>query len=108
MQSGIDDSKVDRLIWTPELAGSICFLVSGFIAYRGVRAAGHAAKRNREWQIAAINLVGCVLFGISTIASYVVPKTGDVLDLAAANTTTALGALCFLIGALLLIPRRSG
>jgi hypothetical protein len=34
----------------------------------------------------------------------VVPKTGDVLDLAAANVTTSLGALCFLIGALMLLP----
>jgi hypothetical protein len=107
LQTSIDDSRIDRLIWAPELAGSICFLASGLIAYRDVRAAGHAAKRNTEWRIAAINLAGCVLFMISTIASYVVPKTGDVLALAAANWTTALGALCFLIGALLLIPWRA-
>jgi hypothetical protein len=56
--------------------------------------------------MAAVNLAGCVLFGISAIASHVVPSTGSVLDLAAANWTTALGALCFLIGALLLLPRR--
>jgi hypothetical protein len=33
-----------------------------------------------------------------------VPSSGSVLDLAAANWSTALGALCFLIGALMLLP----
>ena len=36
---------------------------------------------------------------ISALAGYVVPETGDVLDLAAANVSTSLGALCFLAGA---------
>jgi len=45
--------------------------------------------------------------GISAIASYVVPSTGSVLDLAAANWCTALGALCFFVGALMLLPRKS-
>ena len=34
------------------------------------------------------------------------PATGSILDLAAANWTTALGALCFFVGALMLLPRR--
>ena len=55
--------------------------------------------------MAAVNLVGCVFFGISALASFIVPSSGSILDLAAANWTTALGALCFLIGALLLLPR---
>ncbi len=53
-----------------------------------------------------MNLAGCVFFGVSAIASYVVPASGSMLDLAAANWSTALGALCFFIGALLLFPRR--
>ena len=56
--------------------------------------------------MAAVNLAGCVLFGISAIASFIVPSSGSMLDLAAANWTTALGALCFFIGSLLLLPRR--
>ena len=58
--------------------------------------------------MAAVNLVGCVLFGVSAIASYVVPSSGSILDLAAANWTTALGALCFFISALLLLRRPHG
>jgi hypothetical protein len=56
--------------------------------------------------MAAVNLAGCVFFGISAVASYAVPSSGSVLDLAAANWTTALGAACFFAGALMLLPPR--
>jgi hypothetical protein len=36
---------------------------------------------------------------VAGIASFFVPDTGDILDLAAANWTTVIGALCFLAGA---------
>ena len=38
--------------------------------------------------------------GISAVAGYVVPSTGSVIDLAAANWNTSLGAACFLACAL--------
>jgi hypothetical protein len=106
MDTSIGTSQVDRLVWAPELVGSICFLVSGVLAYLAVRAAGHAISHNTEWRIAAVNLVGCILFMVSAISGWVVPESGGVLDLAAANITTSLGALCFLIGSVLLLPRR--
>jgi hypothetical protein len=106
MEAAFNDTQTDRLIWAPEAIGSACFLLSGVIAYRSVRAAGHAAGGSPEWRIAAINLAGCVFFAISTVASYVVPKTGTALDLGAANWTTGLGALCFLIGSILLVRQR--
>ena len=43
-----------------------------------------------------MNLVGCILFGFSAVAGYVVPATGSMVDLAAANWATAAGAACFL------------
>jgi YrhK-like protein len=89
------------LVWTPDLFGSACFLVSGALAFLVAR----PARPGREWKAAAVNLTGCVLFGVSAVASYVVPSTGSMLDLAAANWSTALGALCFLVGALLIWPR---
>ncbi len=105
MQQSFDTSQVDRLVWAPEAIGSICFLISGLLAYLEVRDGGlRQARRTHEWKISTINFAGCILFGISAIAGWVVPKTGDVLDLAAANVTTSLGALCFLIGALMLLP----
>lgn len=104
MQDSYDSADVNRLVWAPDAAGSACFLVSGVLAFLAVR---HLRSRDRtEWRIAVVNLAGCILFGISAIASYVVPETGDALDLAAANWSTALGALCFLVGAIMLLPKK--
>jgi YrhK-like protein len=103
LQAGLDTTEYNRLVWTPDALGSICFLVSGVLAYAAVRQLSRHAK---EWRIAVVNLAGCVAFGISAVAGYVVPSTGSALDLAAANAFTSLGALCFLIGALLLLPAR--
>jgi hypothetical protein len=47
-----------------------------------------------------VNLLGCIFFGISAVAGYVVPSTGSMIDLAAANWNTAVGAACFLACAL--------
>jgi hypothetical protein len=102
LQTGLDTTQYDRLVWTPDALGSVCFLVSGVLAYVAVRTLSHRA---RDWRIAVVNLAGCVAFGISAVAGYVVPSTGSALDLAAANAWTSLGALCFLVGALLLLPR---
>jgi hypothetical protein len=104
MDEALDTESVNRLVWAPDALGSICFLISGVLAYAEVRGGGiRAVRHTRSGRIAFVNLLGCILFGISAIASYVVPETGDALDLAAANWTTALGALCFLIGALRLL-----
>ena len=98
MQDSLSTQQENRLVFAPDLLGSACFLVSGVLAYR--------VATGPESRMAAVNLAGCVLFGISAIASYVVPSSGSVLDLAAANWSTALGALCFFIGALMLLPRK--
>jgi hypothetical protein len=105
LQAGLQANEYNRLVWTPDAFGSICFLVSGYLAY--IEVCGSLAcrpSRQLDWWIAAVNLLGCVAFGVSAIASYVVPSTGSALDLAAANASTAFGALCFLVGALLLLP----
>ena len=52
------------------------------------------------WWQPAVNLLGCIFFGISAIAGHVVPSSGTVLDQAASNLNTALGAACFLACAL--------
>ena len=55
------------------------------------------------WWAAGVNLLGCIFFGVSAVAGFVVPATGSVLDQAAANWTTSAGAACFLacaVGAL--------
>jgi hypothetical protein len=91
MHTELTDPDYDRLVWRPDAFGSVCFLVSGVIAYR--------AGRGQGWQ-PAVNLLGCVFFGVSAVAGYVVPSRGSMIDLAAANWNTALGAACFLACAL--------
>jgi hypothetical protein len=100
LQSGLDADAYDRLVWTPDVLGCICFLVSSGLAYAEV---GHG-RHTLAWKIAALNLTGSIAFGISAIAAFWVPSSGSVLDLAAANGFTALGGLCFLIGSVLLLP----
>ena len=105
MLDGLSSEQTNRLVWAPDVFGSACFLVSGVLAYQVASGGGlRPATRDRNWTMAAINLLGCVLFGVSALASFVVPSTGSILDLAAANWTTSLGALCFPGGALLLRP----
>src|SRR5665809_121145 len=73
MQDGLSTGQANRLVWAPDLFGSAAFLISGALAYRVAnRARRRAARRVRGWTMAAVNLTGCVLFGISAIASYIV------------------------------------
>ena len=58
-----------------------------------------------------INLAGSVAFGISAVAAFVIPSSGDVLNAELSNLGTFVGALCFLAGAILMlgpIHRRLG
>ena len=41
------------------------------------------------------------------MAGYINPVTGQVHDVGRANTQTLIGAICFLIGAILLLPERT-
>jgi hypothetical protein len=96
-----DGAGYDRLVWRPDAFGSICFLVSGAIAYRACARHGLLPVRGTAgWWEPAVNLLGCVFFGISAVAGFVVPSTGSVLHLAAANWNTSAGAACFLACAL--------
>jgi hypothetical protein len=97
LDTALSNPSYDRLVWRPDALGSICFLVSGLIAYRGSPRRGWQPERGRNgWWEPAVNLLGCIFFGVAAVAGHVVPATGSVLDLAAANWTTALGAACFL------------
>ncbi|MFN8112212.1 MAG: YrhK family protein [Solirubrobacterales bacterium] len=105
MQKALDTSATDRLVWQPDVYGSICFLVSSWIAYGAANGGyGRRVRRDTPATIALVNLIGSIAFGVSAVAAYVVPSTGDVLALGASNFTTSLGAVCFLAGAILLLP----
>jgi hypothetical protein len=97
LHTAFSNSAYNRLVWRPDARGSVCFLISGVIAYVASERRGLLpARGSRLWWQPAVNLLGCVFFGISAVAGYVVPSTGGILDLAAANWNTSLGAACFL------------
>jgi len=101
MHTALTSPDYNKLVWRPDWRGSICFLVSGAIAYHASPRRGWLPARGGPgWWQPAVNLLGCVFFAISAVAGYVVPSTGSMLDQAAANWNTALGAVCFLACAL--------
>jgi hypothetical protein len=108
VDTALSSPQYNRLVWRPDAFGSVCFLVSGAIAYRASRRHGWLpARGERGWWQPAVNLLGCIFFGVAAIAGHVVPSTGSMLDLAAANWNTCLGAGCFLacaVGTLLARP----
>ena len=101
MHTALTNPEYDRLVWRPDALGSVCFLVSGTIAYAASRRHGWRPERGAPgWWQPLVNLLGCIFFGLSAIAGFVVPASGSMLDLAAANWNTVLGAACFLACAL--------
>jgi len=97
LHTTLSSPAYDRLVWRPDAFGSICFLVSGLVAYRASARRGWWPVRGSVgWWQPGLNLLGCVLFGFAAVAGYVVPSSGSMLALGAANWTTAAGAVCFL------------
>ena len=97
IQTVVPNPDYDQLVWRPDAFGSVCFLVSGVIAYRASTRVGLLPARGQPgWWQPAVNLLGCIFFGIAAVAGYVVPSTASLVDQAAANLSTVAGAACFL------------
>lgn len=95
-------ARYDYLVWSPNALGSVCFLVSGAIFYLSSPRRGLLPRRRHEgWWEPAINLLGCVLFGISAIGAYATGRANVPISAGVANWTTAGGAACFLACALM-------
>ncbi len=95
-------------VWRPDAIGSVCFLVASALAWFEVCHGWAAwAPGDISWWITSLNLVGSVAFGCSAVAAYVIPSTGAIWNVELSNLGTFVGALCFLGGALLLLPERT-
>ena len=102
---GLDAQSADRLVWAPDVFGSICFLVASWLALTEVRRNWQGQPdRGIEWSITALNMVGSIAFGVSAVGAYVIHDTDQLLNAAAANAGTFVGAICFFVGAYLLWP----
>ncbi len=97
-------SQYDKVVWRPDLYGSILFLVSSTFA---VLAAGRFFSwrpRAAGWRIAWLNMIGSLAFMGAAIGAYVLPSSGEAISLTWADRGTFVGAVCFFVGALLAIP----
>ena len=98
MSGHLSTRKANLLVWSPDLFGSVCFLVASGLAEAAVINAVLLLRRS-----ATLNLVGSVAFGISAIAAFVVPDTDELLNASLATAMTLVGALCFLWAARILV-----
>ncbi|MFD6677128.1 hypothetical protein ACFWDA_22555 [Rhodococcus zopfii] len=93
-----------HFVWNPDAAGSVAFLLSGVLA---VVAYSHVARmwepRARDWWAVWVNMAGSVAFGISAVGAYITPAGTAESDFWS-NAGTFVGALCFLVAALLPLP----
>jgi hypothetical protein len=106
MNTALTTHQVNARVWGPDVLGSGCFLVSSLLAFANAEHRWLSWRPgDLDWWIAALNLLGSLAFGVSAVASFVSPSTGLVEHGDLANLGTALGALCFLIAAVLLIPQ---
>lgn len=105
MFEGFSSQQTNRLVWAPDFFGSIAFLIASHLAWLLVCKRLWCVQRNdTDWWIAALNYVGSIFFMLSALAAFTLPTTGEVLNLTLVNSGTFLGAVCFFIGAYLLLP----
>ena len=100
-----DAHEANRLVWAPDAFGSIAFLVASHLAWIVVCGGlWRVARDDADWWVAALNYVGSILFMASALASYTLETTGEVVNQTVVNSATFGGAVCFLVGAYLLLP----
>jgi hypothetical protein len=94
----------DQHVWRPDVFGSTLFIVSSVFGLLAVGGSSSARRRLLPWWIAWLNMIGSILFMAAALAGYVLPSSGEVLNIRVDLAGTLLGALCFLIGAALMFP----
>jgi hypothetical protein len=105
LQASFSLQQQERLVWAPDMFGSIAFMIASTLAWIEVC---HGWWRWRPgetpWRIVALNLAGSIAFQLSAIAAFIRPATGELVSIPIANLGTFVGAVAFFVGALLLIP----
>ncbi|MGJ8586137.1 MAG: hypothetical protein ACSHXD_18755 [Marinosulfonomonas sp.] len=94
----------DFRIWVPDFVGSILFLISGYLVWIETCHKWFAwLPQELDWWIVAVNFLGCVFFMISACLAFVPPGGIGAGALALSTELLLAGAVCFFIGALLLV-----
>jgi len=95
----------EHFVWNPDAGGSVGFLISGFfafVAYSRVHSRWNLASR--AWWSVFINFVGCVAFGLSAVGAFILPD-GHTVSASLADNVTFVGAICFLLASLVVLPQ---
>lgn len=95
-------------VWMPDFAGSVLFLLSGYLAFAET-CHGYWAwlPGSVSWWVVAVNLLGCVGFMVASLFSVVMPGSSGAAWGTMATAFTLQGAVCFLAGSLLMLPEMS-
>ncbi len=108
MKIDLTTQAAHQHVWRPDVLGSVCFLVASGLAWFEVCHGWSAwSPASLSWWITALNLVGSLAFGVSAVAAFIIPATGELWNVELSNLGTFVGALCFLAGAFLLLPERT-
>ena len=104
LRENLSAALTDQRVWRPDAFGSIAFLIASAVALRDAgRGVTAGRPKPRTWKIGVANMAGSVAFGISAVAAFVIPSSGDLLNAELSNLGTLVGALCFLTGAILML-----
>jgi hypothetical protein len=93
------------LIWTPNVIGSILFLLSGYMAFIETCHRHWALKPTQiSWWVTFINLLGCIAFMISACFAFVPDHAPSFDTVEISVAFTLIGAICFWLGSFLMWP----
>ncbi len=103
--AGVEEAA--RLVWRPDMYGSIAFLLASGLAVIATTERDTLWDPNaRSWWSTWLGMAGSLAFGVSAVAAAIDPASGALRNAALANAGTFAGALCFLAAALLALPPR--
>jgi hypothetical protein len=100
--------RQDLSIWGPDVFGSVLFLLAGYLAFIETCHRHWAwLPGNLAWRVVFINLLGSIAFMISAIFAFVPASGAGSTALSLSIVFTLLGAVGFLIGALLMLAEEA-
>jgi len=109
MITGLGWVGEDLLIWTPDVIGSVCFLVASYLALIEVSHRFWSIQpRQVEWWIAMLNMLGSVAFMLAAVFTVFLPPSGEMEWAWGADFFTLLGAAGFFSASYLMIPELFG
>jgi hypothetical protein len=97
-------AQYDHIVWRPDFYGSVLFLAASTLAILAVGPLLSWRPRDAGWRIAWLNMLGSIFFMTSAIAAFVLPDATAPVNARIDDRGTWAGAVCFFLGALLMIP----